>query len=367
MISRISLFFVLFGYCFYSGCTSVATKSISLFIENGADQKFYLEEVSLAGGESKIIDSFFSKERVASYTVSIPSSIHERLMRIRSADRRIRVWLIDEKGALQVKVNYLEPDQFEISGSVSSISLRNFSTWYQRFVQENRKGVNFDSAPPSAIDTVLLREQLQIRRFIDTTSSVACALFFYSAVDFGKDYQALDQFIERLQKRFPNDSRLNELYIDTKNYINIFTQELQIGDQIPDFYLQSLSGAYLPLSYYRTGYQLIDCWASFDALSLIRRTDIQEAYKRYGSKFSLAMISLDPVKMEWERYLELQPQPGLQFIDDASWKGGAASRLKFDSIPFNFLVDPKGRIIGKALYGNALLVKLDSLFGQPTY
>jgi hypothetical protein len=36
------------------------------------------------------------------------------------------------------------------------------------------------------------------------------------------------------------------------------------------------------------------------------------------------------------------------------WKGTAVRTLKFDSIPFNFLVDPKGKIIAKALNASNL-------------
>lgn len=356
-----SLLFI--AYCIFPACTNTAFKTISLQIENAADQKFYLEEVPLAGGNSVILDSFLSKERISNFTTSISVASEERLLRIRSADRRIRLWFIDEQSNVQLKINYLEPEQFDIVGSPSSSSLNNFSKWYQRFVQQNRKGVDFDSTSPDQIDTVLFKEQLQVRNYIDTTSSVACALFFYSAVDFGKDYSGLDQYIERLHDRFPTDSRLGELYNDTKNYVRIFTEELEVGDLVPDFYIQSTTGAYLPLSYYRKGYQLIDCWASFDGLSIKRRVDFQRAYNRYGSRMNFIMISLDPVKSEWRRYLELDPQPGLQFNDDASWKGMAATQLKFDSIPFNFLVDPNGKIIGKALYGDALLQKLDSVIG----
>lgn len=359
---KISLFLVI-AFFFSYACNSTAFKTISLQIENAADQKFYLEEVPLAGGQSVILDSFFVKERISNFTRSISTVQEERLLRIRSADRRIRLWLIDEPGPIQLKINYLEPEEFYIVGSPSSSSLNNFSKWYQSFVQLNRKGVNFDSAVPDQIDKVLFKEQIQVRNYIDTTSSVACALFFYSAVDFGKDYSGLEQYIERLHDRFPTDSRLGELYNDTKNYVRIFTEELKVGELIPDFYVQSFDGAYLPLSYYRKGYQLIDCWASFDGLSIKRRSDIQRAFDRYASRMNFIMISLDPVKSEWRRYLELDPQPGLQFNDDASWKGMAATQLKFDSIPFNFLIDPHGKIIGKALYGDALLQKLDSVFG----
>lgn len=362
VLLKISSFLVI-ANCLFSACASNTFKTISLQIENAADQKFYLEEVPVEGGNSVVLDSFLAKERISSFTSSISAASEDRLLRIRSADRRIRLWFIDEDGNIQLKINYLEPEQFDIVGSPSSTSLNNFSKWYQRFVQENRKGVDFDIAAPDQIDKVLFREQLEVRNFIDTTSSVVCALFFYSAVDFGKDYSGLDKFIERLHNRFPTDSRLGELYNDTKNYVRIFTEELKVGDQIPDFYIQSATGAYLPLSYYRQGYQLIDCWASFDGLSVKRRGDLQRAFNRFGSRMNFIMISLDPVKNEWRRYLELAPQPGLQFNDDASWKGMAATQLKFDSIPFNFLIDPHGKILGKALYGDALLQKLDSVFG----
>jgi hypothetical protein len=47
-----------------------------------------------------------------------------------------------------------------------------------------------------------------------------------------------------------------------------------------------------------------------------------------------------------------------QLIDEKMWRGTAAKTLKFDSIPFNFLVSPQGRILAKAIRPDSLIIVL---------
>ena len=53
-----------------------------------------------------------------------------------------------------------------------------------------------------------------------------------------------------------------------------------------------------------------------------------------------------------------------QLIDVKLWRGPAVNALKFDSIPFNYLVDPNGKIIAKAIKADSLLTVVSNAVRQ---
>jgi hypothetical protein len=89
----------------------------------------------------------------------------------------------------------------------------------------------------------------------------------------------------------------------------------------------------------------------------------KKALQQFGNRnFSMVSISLDPEKEMWKQAIKQDGYKWPQLIDEKAWMGPAVLAFKFDSLPFNFLIDPNGRIIDKALYGDSLLVKLNQLF-----
>jgi hypothetical protein len=80
-----------------------------------------------------------------------------------------------------------------------------------------------------------------------------------------------------------------------------------------------------------------------------------------GAKFEIVSVAIDSEKEDWELILEKENLNWTQLIDEKMWQGTAVKTLKFDSIPFNFLVNPEGRIIAKAIKPDSLLPVLHRL------
>jgi len=89
------------------------------------------------------------------------------------------------------------------------------------------------------------------------------------------------------------------------------------------------------------------------------------AYNKYRDKnFTVLGVSLDnPGKKDaWLAAIKKDSLEWTQVSDLQSWNNAVAKQYSIRSIPQNFLIDPKGKIIGKNLRGEELNQKLEELF-----
>ena len=71
--------------------------------------------------------------------------------------------------------------------------------------------------------------------------------------------------------------------------------------------------------------------------------------------FRMISVALDNQKDTWMVQIRQNNYSWIQLIDEKMWQGTAAKTLKFDSIPFNFLVSPKGIILAKGIKPDSLV------------
>jgi thiol-disulfide isomerase/thioredoxin len=118
-------------------------------------------------------------------------------------------------------------------------------------------------------------------------------------------------------------------------------------------------GHSVSLSSFRGKYLLVDFWASWCGPCRAENPNVVKVHNEFkGKNFAILGVSLDKDKQPW---LEAIQQDGLdwkQISDLKYWNSKAVSTFKFEGIPFNILVDPKGKIIGSALRGKELEDKL---------
>ncbi len=348
------------------GCTEPSwNKSecrVELTIENAYNQKILLENIPPAGEPVKLLGSALIKDRVEKHDFLI-SDQEENLYRLHSADYRVDIVFINDAPSLKIKADYFNGSQFDFINSPSSLSLHNFLQLIKDKMQWSRKQDSSTQEKRFSATSITEEVQADYRNYVDTVTSPAAALYIYSGVDFGEDRKALKEYILKLGGRFPNHQAIQKLVSNTRNYLSIFEEELEIGDAAPDLMLPDVTGALLPLSFYKGKYLLVDFWASWDGPSRVQGMYKKKAFQKFGNKnFFLVSISLDPEKEMWKQAIKQDEYNWTQLIDEKAWMGPAVLAFKFDSLPFNFLIDPDGRIIDKALYGDSLLVKLNQLF-----
>lgn len=110
---------------------------------------------------------------------------------------------------------------------------------------------------------------------------------------------------------------------------------------------------------------LVDFWASWCGPCRAEMPNVLEAYNKYHDKgFEVIGVSFDQKKEAWVKAIDQLKMPWLQISDLKGWKCAAAPAYKIDAIPDNILIDPQGKIIGRALRDRTLKSSLIKIFGE---
>jgi len=135
-----------------------------------------------------------------------------------------------------------------------------------------------------------------------------------------------------------------------------------IGAIAPNFVQKDVRGRPVKLSDFRGKYVLLDFWASWCGPCRGENPNVVKAFQRWkGKNFTVLGVSLDSKKDAWLAAIRADRLSWTQVSDLQSWNNSAARQYGITAIPQNFLIDPKGKIVGKNLRGDALEERLKEL------
>ncbi len=329
--------------------------------QNAYGQWIFVEGLTRQNDSNQWKDSVLVKDRVQQVRFSLPDSM-EAIYRVYSTDHRIDFAVVNDIHTIKVQVDYFNNGKFDFLQSPANIALQDFLQSIKSRAVQNREQYKKGMLNDSTARLKDLEIQQQYRYFVDTVSNPASALYIYSLVDFGMDRSGLKTFISRLANRFPEHPKVQELYRETIDFLKIFEEELEVGEKAPDINLPDTSGKIISLSSLKGKYLLLDFWASWDPVSRVQQQYNRRAFQKYSHQpFAIYSVSLDPEVPAWKSAIISDKLTWIQVNDPKVWSGAAARQYKLDSIPFNFLINPDGVIIGKAMYRDSLLIKLDEL------
>lgn len=139
---------------------------------------------------------------------------------------------------------------------------------------------------------------------------------------------------------------------------------VSVGQQAPDFTLNSPEGKPVTLSSLRGKFVLIDFWASWCGPCRMENPNVVRMYDKFKDKgFDIYGVSLDDNEKAWKTAIERDKLKWLHGSELKKWNSGVAQSYGVNAIPATFLIDKDGKIIAKNLRGPALESKLTELLG----
>jgi peroxiredoxin len=224
--------------------------------------------------------------------------------------------------------------------------------------------VDIKSSIDSTYKLIFNDEKEFAKKFIDkNTSSLACLIAIYEqfgreALFFEKDSTDFSYF-EKLDKAlsvaYPGNVHVEDLHTRVseikrlKAEMELAEDKLAIGNDAPEFSLETPEGTSVSLSSLEGKYVLIDFWASWCAPCRKNNPDLVALYKKYmNSDFTILGVSLDREKDSWTAAIKKDKLTWTQVSDLKYWSSPVAKLYNVQEIPYSMLIDKEGKILAKS-------------------
>jgi peroxiredoxin len=284
------------------------------------------------------------------------------------------VLLINDVEKITVAIDAAKrTDYYTVTGSEASKELQEFIKQYSdKSLLINQSFNRIDSLKQlGGSDSLLIAatgdknrgiEMLNgyMENFIDKSTHPALSLFALGLSGRSFPKEKFEKTIAAVIKQFPEHKALAQLKTtyemqQAQMAENARKQVNWTGKQLPDFALPSVDGTPVSLASFKGKYVLIDFWASWCGPCRQENPNVVNAYNRYKNRnFTIVGVSLDKQKDPWLKAIKDDKLEWTHISDLLFWNSKAVEVFQFEGIPFNLLVDPKGKIIAENLRGQEL-------------
>jgi thiol-disulfide isomerase/thioredoxin len=178
-------------------------------------------------------------------------------------------------------------------------------------------------------------------------------------------YENTKKYLQTIPVSLQNHSTARRILAEVEARI-IREAALSIGATAPEFSQPDTTDIPVPVSAFRGKYLLIDFWASWCGPCREGHPELVQIYQKYQPYgLEIMSISLDDDREKWLQAIKKDQLLWTQVSDLKGWKNHAALLYDINFVPYNYLIDPEGKIINKYLRVGALEWQLKKIFARP--
>jgi len=376
------IFILLAVVIVFSSCKKSNQFTIGGKITHAEGDTIYLEELQVSSTKpvaKKVIDD--KGEFEFKGEASIPTYYLLKLSDIKSI-----IILVDSLDNVFIEADAANfGREYVVQGSLGSIQIKELTenlTRTERKLDSLRQLSNFYKGSPD-YENLIVKWNEEYAKIIDeqtkfstnfvlnnpfSMASVFALYQKYKDQSFViRDLQTMRTAASALNAIYPTSNMVKALYENTKKYLQE-EKALQMkqfieqeGVNSPDIVLPDVKGKDVALSSLRGKVVLLHFWAAEDQGSRMLNTLLADAYRKYKSKgFEIYQVNIGVNRSEW---IDAIDKDELKWINVGDLEGSNKARLNYNiqSIPYNYLLDKEGKIVGKNLTGPDLDKALASI------
>jgi LPXTG-motif cell wall-anchored protein len=356
--------------------------TVSGTLKNSPSKVVYLEETIIATGQTILKDSAsINADGKFSISVDVPG---EGVYNLRLSNEPAFATIINDATRINIEADFKKKfDFYDVSGSAASKGIKDYLAKLNELQRQKFNYYNqADSIRKNKGDSLqaigLEQKQRDITQQMKTiteqtvrqSSKAPLSLFILATYQGMANNQGFRMFaftaeelvgmLSEMINKFPG----NDDIINIKNSIESQIKKSLVGKQAPEISLPDTEGKEVKLSSYRGKYVLVDFWASWCGPCRRENPTVVEAYGRFRDKnFTVLGVSLDKQKEAWQKAIVDDNLNWTHISDLKYWSSEVVPLYGIQSIPFNVLVDPEGKIVAENLRGTALEQKLGEILG----
>ena len=217
----------------------------------------------------------------------------------------------------------------------------------------NKLGVIFDSLKQDDI-------KKSLNYFKSNKTSLLSLYSFNRYTTFFADYSKVENdfiLLPNWAKNSPDGKSIADKIEGAKS--------TQVNTQAKNFVQKSSTGQDISLETFKGKYILLDFWASWCAPCRKEHPNLIKIYEQFkGKNFEIISVSLDSENKNWLNAITKDKLTWTQISDLKGQQNDIAVQYGIQSVPANFLIDPKGIIIDKNLKSEELDKRLKTLLDK---
>ena len=132
---------------------------------------------------------------------------------------------------------------------------------------------------------------------------------------------------------------------------------------IPELVIPDMYGNNVALSSLQGKVILLQFWSAELGNSNALNADLKQIYSQYHDKgFEIYQVAIDTSRATWINSVQEQGLPWISVCDLMGQHSSALSIYNVQTLPYNYLFDAEGNILGKQLTTEQLEEKLQTIF-----